>query len=80
MDCSPPGSSDSGDSPGKTTGVVCYALLQESSPLRDQTQVSHITGGFFTSDPPGMPWFLAWPAFYLLDISAFGEAGEGPLA
>ena len=28
MDCSPPGSSIHGDSPGKTTGVGCHALLQ----------------------------------------------------
>ena len=28
MDCSPPGSSVHGDSPGKNTEVVCHALLQ----------------------------------------------------
>ena len=28
MDCSPPGSSVHGDSPGKNTGVSCHALLQ----------------------------------------------------
>ena len=28
MDCSPPGSSAHGDSPGKNTGVCCHALLQ----------------------------------------------------
>ena len=28
MDCSPPGSSVHGDSPGKYTGVGCHALLQ----------------------------------------------------
>ena len=28
MDCSPPGSSVRGDSPGKNTGVNCHALLQ----------------------------------------------------
>ena len=28
MDCSPPGFSDHGDSPGKNTGVGCHALLQ----------------------------------------------------
>ena len=27
-DCSPPGSSVNGDSPGKNTGVGCHALLQ----------------------------------------------------
>ena len=28
MDCSPPGSSVHGDSPGKNTGVGCHSLLQ----------------------------------------------------
>ena len=28
VDCSPPGSSVHGDSPGKNTGVGCHALLQ----------------------------------------------------
>ena len=28
VDCSPPGSSVHGDSPGKSTGVGCHALLQ----------------------------------------------------
>ena len=28
VDCSPPGSSIHGDSPGKNTGVGCHALLQ----------------------------------------------------
>ena len=29
MDCSPPGSSVHGDSPGKNTGVGCHALLPQ---------------------------------------------------
>ena len=48
MDCSLPGSSVHGDSPGKNNGVGCHALLQGSSQSRDWTQVSHIAGGFFT--------------------------------
>ena len=32
MDCSPPGSSVHGDSPGKNTGVACHSLLQGISP------------------------------------------------
>ena len=31
IDCSPPGSSVHGDSPGKSTGVGCHVLLQDSS-------------------------------------------------
>ena len=48
MDCSPPGSSIRGDTPGKNTGVGCHALLQGIFPTQDQTQVSCIAGGFFT--------------------------------
>ena len=49
MDCSPPGSSLHGDSPGRNTGVGCFALLQGTFPTWDQTGVSCIAGGFFTS-------------------------------
>ena len=34
MNCSPPGSSVHGDSPGKNTGVGCYAFLQEIFPTQ----------------------------------------------
>ena len=44
MDCSPPGSSVHGNSPGKNTGVGSHSLLQGSSLPRDQTQVSYIAG------------------------------------
>ena len=32
MDCSPPGSSVRGDSPGKNTGVGCHALMSNREP------------------------------------------------
>ena len=34
-DCSPPGYSVHGDSPGKSTGVDCHALLQETFPTQE---------------------------------------------
>ena len=34
IDCSPPGSSVHGDSPGKNTGVGCHALLQGIFPTQ----------------------------------------------
>ena len=34
VDCSPPGSSVYGDSPGKTTGVGCHALLKGIFPIQ----------------------------------------------
>ena len=48
MNCSPPGSSVHGDSPGENTGVGCHALLQGIFPNPDRTQASHIAGRFFT--------------------------------
>ena len=48
MDCSPPGSSVHGASPGKNTGMSCHFPLQGISQFRDQIQVSCIAGGFFT--------------------------------
>ena len=51
VDRSPPGSSVHGNSPGKNSEVGCHALLRGSSQLRDQTQISCIAGGFFTSWP-----------------------------
>ena len=48
MDCSPPGSSVRGDSPGKNTGVGSHALFQGIFKPTDQIQVSSIAGGLFT--------------------------------
>ena len=58
MDCSPPGSSLHGDSPGKNTGVDCHALLQGISQARGWTWVSWI---FCVADSSplshrGNPW------------------------
>ena len=56
MDCSPPGSSVHGDSPGKNTGVYCHALLQGnlpnpgSEPRSPTLQVDSLP-----SEPPGKP-------------------------
>ena len=37
LDCSPPGFSDHGDSPGNNTGVSCHALLQGIFPTQQST-------------------------------------------
>ena len=47
-----------GDSPGKNTGVGCYALLQGNLPdlgIKPVSRVSCLASGFFTSEPPGKP-------------------------
>ena len=49
MDCSWPGSSVYGDSPGKNTGVDCKPSSRGYSQSRNWTQVSCIEGGFFTN-------------------------------
>ena len=48
MDCSPPGSSVHGDSPGESTGVSCHALLQGIFPTQGSKQVFCIADGLFT--------------------------------
>ena len=63
IDCSPPGSSVHGDSPGKNTGVGCHALLQGIFPTRDQTQVSCIVDRFFTTSHLGNPRIWKWVAY-----------------
>ena len=59
MDCSPPGSSAHGDSPGKNTGVGCHAL-QGILPTQGSNQcllkLLHCSG-FFTAEPLGSPLF-----------------------
>ena len=49
MDCSPPGSSVHGESPGKNTRGGCMPASRISSQSRDRTQVSHMAGRFFTN-------------------------------
>ena len=48
MDCSLPGSSVHGDSPGKNTAVGCFFFIQGICQPTDRIQVSHIASGFFT--------------------------------
>ena len=48
MDCSLPGSSVHGDSPGKNTGVSCHALLQGIFPTQGSKPGLCIAGRFFT--------------------------------
>ena len=48
MNCSPPGSSVYGDSPGKNTGVDAMPSSRGSSQPRDRTQTFPIASRFFT--------------------------------
>ena len=56
MDCSPPGSSVHGDSPGKNTGVGCHALLQEIFPTQGSNPgLPHCRWILLLSEPSGKP-------------------------
>ena len=63
MDCSPPGSSDHGDSSDKNTRVGCHALLQGSSQPRDRTSLMFpaLAGRFFTTSST---WYILFFIFF----------------
>ena len=48
MDCSPPGSSAYGDSPGKSTGVGFHALPQGIFPTQGSNPGLRAAGRYFT--------------------------------
>ena len=52
MDCSPPGSSVHGASPGKNTGVGCHALLQRES---SQPRSPAVQADSLLTEPPWKP-------------------------
>ena len=54
MDCSMPGSSVHGDSPGKNTGVGCHFLLQGIFPTQGSNPgLPALEADALTSEPPG---------------------------
>ena len=56
MDCSPPGSSVHGDSPGKSTGVGCHTLLQGILPTQGSNPgLLHCRRILYQAEPPGKP-------------------------
>ena len=58
VDCSPPGSSVRGILLARILHWVAISFLRGSSQPRDQTQVSHIVGGFLTDWEKSSPWGL----------------------
>ena len=55
MDCSLPGSSVHGDSPGKNTGVGCHALLQRIFPTQGSSLGLPHCRQILYCEPPGKP-------------------------
>ena len=54
MDCSPPGSSVHGIFQAILELIAIFSS-RVSSPPRDGACISYISGGFFTTEPPGKP-------------------------
>ena len=58
MDCSPPGPSVHGDSPGKNTGVGCHALIQGIFPTQESNPCLSslaLASSSLALAPPGKP-------------------------
>jgi len=63
-DCSPPGSSVHGDSPGKNTGVGCHALLQGIFPTQGSNPgLLHCRWILYYLSHQGNPQILEWVAY-----------------
>ena len=61
MDCSPPGSSVHGDSPGKNTGMGCHALLQGIFPTQGSNPgLPHCRWIPYHLSHQGSPRILKW--------------------
>ena len=62
MDCGPPGSSVHRILQARILQWVAISFSWGSSQCRDWTNISCITGGFFTTEPPGNPstYSLPW--------------------
>ena len=65
MECSPPGSSVHGDSPGKHTGVGCHALLQGnlSTPGMKPRFSTLQADSLYCPSHQGSPRVLEWVAY-----------------
>ena len=64
MDCSPPGSSVHGDSPGKNTGVGCYAFLQGIFLTQGSNPgLPRCRGILYCLSHQGRPRILEWVAY-----------------
>ena len=67
LDCSPPGSSVHGDSPGKITGVGCHALLQGNLPNPGiEPRSPALQADSLPSEPPRKPKNTGVGSLYLL--------------
>ena len=64
VDCTLPGSSVHGDSPGKNTGVGCHVLLQGIFPTQGSNPgLPHCRWILYRLSHQGSPWILEWVAY-----------------
>ena len=64
MDCSPPGSSVHGGSPGKYAGMGCHALLQGIFPTQGlDSGLPHCRQSLYRLNHQGSPRILEWGAY-----------------
>ena len=64
MDCSPPGSSVHGDSPGKNTGVGCHAFFQGNFPIQGLNPgLPRCRQILYCLSHQGSPRILEWVAY-----------------
>ena len=66
MDCSPPSSSAHGISQARILEWVVISSSRGSSWPSNQTHISCITGGFFTTESPGKPCLLYTLNWYIV--------------
>ena len=76
MDCSLPGSSVYGISQARVLKWAAISFSKASSQHGDQTRISCIAGGFFTTEPPGKPVIfllqqLKWTKQHVLNLKGF---------
>ena len=77
MDCSPPGSSVHGDSPGKNTGEGCHALLQEIFPIQgSDSGLQHCRWILYCLSHQGSP--LMYYTEHIMRIKVFWKSNLLP--
>ena len=80
MNCSHPGSSVHGHSPGKNTGVVCHALLQGLFSTQGMNLgIQHCRPILYHLSHQGSPRILEWVAYPLQGIFLIQELNWGLL-
>ena len=83
MDCSPPGSSGHGDSPGKNTGLGCHFLIQGIFPIQGSNlvflhcrQILYRLSHQGSSHDPAIPLLGEPPLYLFIYLKIFWGRGD----